>query len=155
MEIVFAADACDNGIGAVISHRFPNGTEKAVAHAGSAHEGRAELWTDRERSTLPGICSKEVPQQHLRIYGRRFKLLTDHKPLLSVFGSKTGVSAHSANRLQRWELVLLAYDFSIEYRRTTHFGQADALSRLIASKKLTEEEDVECKDRRRRYRNST
>ena len=37
---------------------------------------------------------------------------------------------------------MLADDFSIEYRRTTHFGQADALSRLIASKKLAEEEDV-------------
>ena len=37
---------------------------------------------------------------------------------------------------------MLAYDFVIEYRRSTHFGQADALSRLIASKKLPEDEDI-------------
>ena len=76
------------------------------------------------------------------IYGRRFLLLTDHKPLLSFFVSKVGISAHSANRLKRWELVLLAYDFVIEYRRSTHFGHADALFRLIASKKLLEDEDI-------------
>ena len=64
--------------------------------------------------------------------------MTDHKPLLSVFGSKKGISAHAANRLQRWELILLAYDFEIEYRRTANFGQADALSRLIDSKKQQE-----------------
>ena len=80
-----------------------------------------------------------VRKFHRYIYGRRFLLLTDHKPLLSIFGSKVGISA---NRLQRWELVLLAYDFVIEYRRSTHFGQADALSRLIASKKLPEDKDI-------------
>ena len=35
-DIVIAADACEYGIGTVISHRFLNGTEKAVAHAGRA-----------------------------------------------------------------------------------------------------------------------
>ena len=84
-----------------------------------------------------------VRKFHCYVYGRCFTLLTDHKPLLSIFGSKIGISAHSANRLQRWELVLLAYDFNIQYRRSNHFGQADALSRLITSKKLPEtEEDV-------------
>ena len=54
--------------------------------------------------------------------------------------SKTGVSTHSANRLQRWEFSLLSYDFKIEYMKN-HFGQVDALSRLIALK-LPEPENV-------------
>ena len=82
-----------------------------------------------------------VRKFHRYLYRRRFTLLTDRKLLLSIFGSKTGVSAYSANRLQRWEFSLLSYDFRIEYRKTNHFGQADALSRLIASK-LPEPEDV-------------
>ena len=51
-----------------------------------------------------------------------------------------GVPTHSANRLQRWEFSLLSYD-KIEYRKTNHFGQANALPQLIASK-LPEPEDV-------------
>ena len=52
-----------------------------------------------------------VRRFHKYIYGHRFTLLTDHKPLPSIFGSKKGIPVHSANRLQRWALVLLGYDF--------------------------------------------
>ena len=139
VDIVVAADACEYGLGAVISHRFPNGTEKAIAHAGRTLTKAEQNYGQIEKEALALVFA--VRKFHRYLYGRRFTLLTDHKPLLSIFGSKTGVSAHSANRLQRWELSLLSYDFRIEYRKTNHFGQADALSQLIASK-LPEPEDV-------------
>uniref|UniRef100_W6NH43 RNA-directed DNA polymerase n=1 Tax=Haemonchus contortus TaxID=6289 RepID=W6NH43_HAECO len=44
------------------------------------------------------------------------------------------VPIYTANRLQRWKLILMGYDFSLEYRSTTEFGRADALSRLIPVK---------------------
>ncbi|CAH8569735.1 unnamed protein product [Schistosoma turkestanicum] len=75
------------------------------------------------------------------IYGRPFTLLTDHKPLLSIFGAKSGIPVHTANRLQRWTIMLLAYDFKIRYKSTMTFGHADVLSRLIATQKF-ENEDV-------------
>ena len=65
------------------------------------------------------------------IFGRRFVLQTDHRPLLHIFGSKKGIPTVTANRLQRFALTILAYDFSIEYVRTDDFGNADLLSRLI------------------------
>uniref|UniRef100_A0A7I4XT76 RNA-directed DNA polymerase n=1 Tax=Haemonchus contortus TaxID=6289 RepID=A0A7I4XT76_HAECO len=83
-----------------------------------------------------------VRKFHRYIYGRHFTLLTDHKPLLAIFGSKKGVPAYSANRLQRWRLTLRAYDFDIEYRSTTSFGQADALSRLISAQSPPEEDVI-------------
>lgn len=65
------------------------------------------------------------------IFGRHFTLQTDHRPLLHIFGSKKGIPTFTANRLQRFALTLLAYDFKIEYVRTDDFGNADLLSRLI------------------------
>ena len=55
-----------------------------------------------------------VKKFHRFIHGRTFILQTDHKPLLSIFGSKKGVPTHSANRLQRWSVILLNYNFKIQ-----------------------------------------
>lgn len=68
------------------------------------------------------------------IYGRKFKLHTDHKPLLAIFG------IHQANRLQRWAVKLLAYDCDISFISSTSFSYADVLSRLI-DKNNSEAED--------------
>ena len=56
--------------------------------------------------------------------------MTDHKPLITIFGSKKGVLTTAANRLQRWAIRLMGYSFDIQYRSTTKFGQVDGLSRL-------------------------
>ena len=59
-----------------------------------------------------------------------FTAVTDHKPLISLFNPKKGTPAMAANRLARWALTLSQYEYSIEYRKTTDHGNADALSRL-------------------------
>ncbi|KAL3114325.1 hypothetical protein niasHT_011726 [Heterodera trifolii] len=136
-EIIVAADASEKGIGAVISHRFPDGTIKAIAHASSALTAAEKNYSQIEKEALALIFA--VQKFHKMIYGRSFTLLTDHKPLLAIFGGKKGIRQCSANRLLRWSLILLAYDFKIEYVNTKDFRQADALSRLIAKGKSEEE----------------
>ncbi|PIO62483.1 hypothetical protein TELCIR_15954, partial [Teladorsagia circumcincta] len=138
LPIVIAADASDYAKGAVISHRYPDGTEKAVYHASRSPTAAEKNYGQIEKEGLALIYA--VCKFHRYIYGRHFTLLTDHKPLLAIFGSKKGVPAYSANRLQRWRLTLLAYDFDIEYRSTTNFRQADALSRLISAQSPPKED---------------
>ena len=65
------------------------------------------------------------------LHGRTFILQTDHKPLLTIFGSKKGIPTHTANRLQRWAVTLLNYQFKMEHVSSKKLGHADALSRLI------------------------
>jgi len=74
------------------------------------------------------------------IFGKRFTFQTDHKPLLTIFSHKNCIPVHIANRLQRWAL-LLAYDFQIQYIKTTEFGHAD-ISRLINQQYKSEEEET-------------
>ena len=64
------------------------------------------------------------------LWGRKFTLETDHKPLTAIFGPKQGVPAMAAARLQRWEVILSGHSYEIVYLKGTELGHADALSRL-------------------------
>ena len=64
------------------------------------------------------------------IYGRQFTLVTDHHPLTALFGPKNGVPALAAGRLQRCELYLSSYNYTIEFRPTKAHANVDGLSRL-------------------------
>ena len=55
--------------------------------------------------------------------------MTDRKPLLTLFSPSKGTPAIAANRLARWALTLSQYAYTIEYRKTSDHGNADALSR--------------------------
>ncbi|XP_055622468.1 uncharacterized protein K02A2.6-like [Toxorhynchites rutilus septentrionalis] len=139
-EIIVAGDASKTGIGAVILHRFPNGIIKAVSHASNSLTVARQNYSQIEKEALALVfaCTKF----HRLLWGRRFTLQTDHQPLLRIFGSKKGIPVHTANRLQRWALTLLGYDFNIEYVSTQDFGYADVLSWLISNHPKPDEEAV-------------
>ncbi|XP_062704672.1 uncharacterized protein K02A2.6-like [Aedes albopictus] len=140
LDIIVAGDACKTGIGAVLMHRFPDGSIKAVSHASKSLNQTEQNYSQIEKEALALVfaCTKF----HRMLWGRRFTLQTDHQPLLKIFGSKKGIPVHTANRLQRWALTLLGYDFGIEYVSTQNFGYADVLSRLINNHEKPEEEAV-------------
>ena len=79
---------------------------------------------------------------NISTYVHQFILNTDHKPLVTIFGSETGISGHAANRLQRWAVILLDYQFKIQYRKTTDFGEAVALSLLIEEHQIETENEI-------------
>ncbi|KAL0151789.1 hypothetical protein M9458_052940 [Cirrhinus mrigala] len=122
-----ACDASPCGVGAVISHVLPTGEEHPIAFASR---------------TLTAIFG--VKKFHKYLYGRKFHLLTDHKPLLAILGPKSAIPTLAALRMQRWALTSLAYDYDIEYRRSSDHANADALSRLPCDSTSTggEEETV-------------
>ena len=71
-----------------------------------------------------------VKQFHVYLYGRRFTLITDHKPLTAIFHPKKVVHAMTAARLQRYALFLGGFDYDMEYKSMTKHCNADGLSRF-------------------------
>lgn len=56
--------------------------------------------------------------------------LTDHKPLLAIPRPKSAIPTLAALRLQWWALILMAYNYEIEYRQSADHANADALYSL-------------------------
>lgn len=67
---------------------------------------------------------------HQYLYGRAFKIYTDHKPLMSLFSETKCISTLASVRIQHWSLTLSAYQYAIVYRAGKYNAKADVLSRL-------------------------
>lgn len=140
VPITVAADASNEGLGAVLYHEYENGSRRPIAHASRALNQAEKNYSQIEKEGLALVFA--VKKFHRYVFGREFNLETDHKPLLSIFGSKKGIPIYTANRLQRWALTLMNYNFRIFYTSTLAFGHADVLSRLISSTCKPDEEYI-------------
>ena len=70
-------------------------------------------------------------------------LVTDHKPLLAILGSKKSLPTLATARLQRWAIFLLGYRYNLEFRPTGKHCNADGLSRLPRAGTMAEHEEVD------------
>ena len=137
LPVRLACDALPTGIGAVLSHVMPDGSERPVAFASRSLTKTERKYALIDKEALSIVWA--VKWFHVYLYGRRFTTITDHKPLTAIFHREKGVPAMTAARLQRYALFLAGFDYKIEYKRTTEHCNADGLSRLPLQQKELEE----------------
>ena len=128
LDVVIACDALAYGVGTVLSHRMSDSTERPIGFVSRTLSETEKKYSQIEKEGL--ACVFGVTRFHEYVYGRHFTLITDHKPLQSLFDSKRSVSAQALGRIQRWALKLSMYEYDLECRSTYQHGNADALSRL-------------------------
>lgn len=127
LPLALWCDASSVGVGAVISHIYPNGDIKPIAHASRTLNNSEKNFSQIDREALSIIYG--VKRFHEFLFARKFILFSDHKPLLTIFGEKKNIPQLAASRLQRWAIILAAYQYEIKYINSEK-NQADALSRL-------------------------
>lgn len=125
--VSLATDSSSYGLGCVLSQTQKDGSERPICYASRTLSKAERGYSVIDKEALGIIYGVKRFNQYL--YGRKFVLVTDHKPLLSIFGPKKGLPAYAASRLQRYALFLINYDFDIKYVKS-QANNADCLSRL-------------------------
>lgn len=118
---VVTTDASNYAVGAVLS-QGPIGKDKPIAYASRTLNRPEGNYSTTEKELLAIIFAVKTFRPYL--YGNKFKIVTDHRPLVWLFNVKD-----PGSRLIRWRLKLEEYDYEIVYKQGRLNSNADALSR--------------------------
>ena len=127
-KLVVACDASPNGLGPVLSHEMDDGSEHPICFASRSLTPAEKKYSQLDKEALAIVFG--VTRFHQYLYGRNFTLLTDHKPLVHLFNPTHSIPQMAASRIQRWNLTLSAYSYTIRFKPGKDNSNADALSRL-------------------------
>ncbi len=122
-EFIITTDASNYAIGAILSQGKIN-SDRPIAFASRTLNKAERNYSTTEKELAAIVWAVK----HFRpyVFGTKFKIVTDHKPLLYVFNIKD-----PGSRLTRFRLKLEEYNFEVIYKAGKKNINADALSRIV------------------------
>ena len=116
-------DASKFAVGGILVQDDENGVEKVVQYVSHQLSTAQQKWCAMEREAYAIIYCLHKLRPYL--WGARFEILTDHKPLRAMFQNELANS-----KVQRWAMLIQEYGAPIRYRKGKHNIRADMLSRI-------------------------
>ena len=98
LPIILACDTSVFGIGAVLAHLMPDGSEKPIGYASRTLNKAERNYLQLEKEGLS--CVFRIKHFHSYLFGHPFELITDHKPLLGLWGEKKPTSPQASARIR-------------------------------------------------------
>jgi hypothetical protein len=122
-EFILHTDWSIGGLGAVLGQLDDEGNEYMVACASRSLNEHERRYTPWKGEMLAAVYGMKVFRHHL--HGRKFTLVTDHRPLLGLL--KT---SEPNSQQMRWIMAVQDHDFVVQHREGVKHINADVLSRF-------------------------
>ena len=116
-------DACNHSIGAILVQVDESGTERVIQYISHSLSSTQRRWATIEQEAYAVVYA--ITKLRPYLYGSKFTVYTDHKPLTSLFTKDM-----QNTEIQRWGVLLAEYGAKIEYRKGKNNIRADMLSRI-------------------------
>ena len=124
LEYIVDTDASLEGVGGVLS-QIQDGQERVIAYFSKTLSPPERNYCITRRELLAVVLSVKHVRPYL--YGRKFKLRTDHASLRWLYRLK-----EPHHQVARWIEILSEFQFDLHHRAGKDHENADALSRLCA-----------------------
>lgn len=121
-NFILTTDASNKALGAVLSQGAV-GKDLPIAFASRTLSKAEQNYSTTEKELLAITWATKYFRPYL--YGTKFTIVTDHKPLTHIFGIKD-----PGTRLTNLRLKLEEYNFNIIYKSGKNNTNADGLSRM-------------------------
>lgn len=132
-EFNLTTDASGTALGAVLSQ---GDQDLPIAFASRTLNRAERNYSTIERELLAIVWSVNHFRPYL--YGKKFNIYTDHKPLIYLFSIKD-----PSSRLMKFRLKLEEFEYEVKYKPGKTNNVADALSRSICYNKVLQNPDCD------------
>ncbi|XP_048582128.1 uncharacterized protein K02A2.6-like [Nematostella vectensis] len=132
---IVAADACQDGLGAVLMQIDDLGNRRPIAYASRSLTDAEKRYAVIEKEALAATWGCDKFSDY--ILGTTFSLETDHRPLVPLLASTDLTKLPP--RILRFRLRMARYAPDVKYVQGVHQNRADALSRAPTSKLTLED----------------
>ena len=129
-KTLIIADASPVGLGAILIQE-QQGRKRVISYAKKSLSAVERRYSQTEKEALAVVWACE--RFHVYLYGIEFELYTDHKPLETIYSSRSKPCA----RIERWILRLQPYKFQVKHLPGEQ-NIADPLSRLLHANEQAE-----------------
>ncbi|PNF17230.1 hypothetical protein B7P43_G05227 [Cryptotermes secundus] len=134
-EFILTTDASNQGLGAIPSEG-EIGKDLPIAYASRNLNKAEKNYSTSEKKLLAIVWGIKHFRPYL--YGQKFKIASDHKPLKWLMNIKD-----PGSRLFKWRIKLEECDYEIVYKKGLLNTNADALSRINAWSSIDTQNPIE------------